>query len=148
MTAGRRGSDAAIKRPIPRLNGRRLRLGVLGGLSLVASVVAAAGTSSPAGATAARADAAAKYSACVGPATADAGFADVATGSVHDAAINCIAYYGITRGTAPGMFSPGRTIPRWQLAVMLQRAAGPAGVRLPAAQNAGFTDISRLDGPF
>ena len=137
---------------MPRLNGWRLRLGVLGGLSLAASVVAVAGTGigagSPAGATAARADAAAKYSACVGPATADAGFADVATGSVHDAAISCIAYYGITRGTAPGMFSPGRTIPRWQLAVMLQRAAGPAGVRLPAAQNAGFADISRLDGPF
>ena len=84
----------------------------------------------------------------MGPAAADAGFADVAAGSVHDAAINCIAYYGITRGTSASMFSPGRTIPRWQLAVMLQRAAGPAGVELPTPQNAGFTDISGLADPF
>ena len=124
------------------------RLGVLGGFSLAASVVASAGAGSPAGATTARADATAKYSACVGPATVDAGFTDVAADSVHNAAINCIAYYGITRGTSTDKFSPGRTIPRWQLAVMLQRAAAPAGVRLPAAQNAGFTDISGLAGPF
>ena len=133
---------------MPRLNGRRLRLGVLGGLSLAASVVAGTGAGSPAGATAAEADATAKYSACVGPAAADAGFVDVATGSVHDAAINCIAYYGITRGTSADTFSPGRTIPRWQLAVMLQRAAAPAGVTLPVPRSAGFTDISRLAGPF
>ena len=134
-----------------RLSGRRSRLRVLarlGVLSLAASVVAGASASSPAGATRGQADATARYSACVGPATADAGFADVAAGSVHDAAINCIAYYGITRGTSAGRFSPGRTIPRWQLAVMLQRAAGPAGVELPAAQNAGFTDISGLADPF
>ena len=124
------------------------RLGVLGGFSLAASVIASAGSGSPAGATTAQADATATYSACVGPATVDAGFTDVAAGSVHDAAINCIAYYGITRGTSADKFSPGRTIPRWQLAVMLQRAAGPAGVRLPAVQNAGFTDISGLADPF
>ena len=124
------------------------RLGVLGGFSLAASVVASAGANSPAGATTARADATATYSACVGPATVDAGFTDVAAGSVHDAAINCIAYYGITRGTSADKFSPDRTIPRWQLAVMLQRAATPAGVRLPAAQNAGFADISGLAAPF
>ena len=117
-------------------------------LGLAASVVAGASASSPAGATGAQADATARYSACVGPAAADAGFADVAAGSVHDAAVNCIAYYGITRGTSADMFSPDRTIPRWQLAVMLQRAAGPAGVALPAAQNAGFTDISGLADPF
>ena len=137
-----------------RLSGRRsrlrvlARLGVLGGFSLAASVVASAGAGSPAGATTARADATAKYSACVGPATVDAGFTDVAADSVHNAAINCIAYYGITRGTSPDKFSPNRTIPRWQLAVMLQRAATPAGVILPAAQNAGFTDISGLASPF
>lgn len=124
------------------------RLGVLGGFSLAASVIASAGSGSPAGATTARADATATYSACVGPATVDAGFTDVAAGSVHDAAINCIAYYGITRGTSVDKFSPDRTIPRWQLAVMLQRAAAPAGVRLPAAQSAGFTDISGLAAPF
>ena len=124
------------------------RLGVLGGFSLAASVIASAGANSPAGATTARADATATYSACVGPATVDAGFTDVAADSVHNAAINCIAYYGITRGTSADKFSPGRTIPRWQLAVMLQRAAAPAGVRLPAAQNAGFADISGLAAPF
>ena len=131
---------------MPELRKRRSRLAVLGAFAMVASVLAVG--ASPASATPGRVDGAAVYSACVGPATADAGFTDVAAGSTHDAAINCIAYYGITRGTSATTFSPNRTIPRWQLAVMLQRAAGPAGATLGAAADQGFTDISDLSSSF
>ena len=131
---------------MPELRKRRPRLAVLGAFAMVASVLAVG--ASPASATPGRADGAAAYSACVGPAAADAGFTDVAAGSTHDAAINCIAYYGITRGTSATTFSPNRTISRWQLAVMLQRAAGLAGVDLPAAADQGFTDISNLSASF
>ena len=127
---------------MPELRKRRSHLALLGVFAMVASVLAVG--ASPAAAQDGRPEAAASYSACVGPATADAGFTDVATGSTFDAAINCIAYYGITRGTTATTFAPNQTISRWQLAVMLQRAAGPAGVDLPADQAMGFTDISGL----
>ena len=131
---------------MPELRKRRSHLALLGVFAMAASVLAVGAPSALA--EVGKADAEAKYSACVGPATADAGFTDVATGSTHDAAINCIAYYGITRGTTATTFSPNLTISRWQLAVMLQRAAGPAGVTLPVAEAQGFTDISGLSSSF
>ena len=131
---------------MPELRKRRSHLALLGAFAMVASVLAVG--ASPASATPGRADGAAAYSACVGPAAVDAGYTDVAIGSTHDAAINCIAYYGITQGTSATTFSPNRTIPRWQLAVMLQRAAGPAGAVLGAAADQGFTDISDLSSSF
>ena len=131
---------------MPGLRKSRSCLALLGVFAMAASVLAVG--ASPVSAVTGKADAAAGYSACVGPAAADAGFTDVAAGSTHDAAINCIAYYGITRGTSATTFSPNQTIPRWQLAVMLQRAAGPAGVDLPAARDMGFTDISGLGSSF
>ena len=131
---------------MPGLRKSRSRLALLGAFAMAASVLAVG--ASPVSAVPGKADAAAGYSACVGPAAADAGFTDVAAGSTHDAAINCIAYYGITRGSSATTFSPGQTISRWQLAVMLQRASGPAGVDLPAARDMGFTDISDLGSSF
>ena len=131
---------------MPELRKRRSHLALLGVFAMVASVLAVGAPSVTA--EAGKADAAATYSACVGPATADVGFTDVATGSTHDAAVNCIAYYGITRGTTATTFAPNQTISRWQLAVMLQRAAGPAGVTLPAVKDMGFTDISGLAASF
>ena len=120
----------------------RPSLAVLVVLAVAASLLAV--VSAPVAAEDGEADAAAQYSACVGPATADAGFGDVAARSQHAAAINCVAHYGITQGTGEGTFSPNRTITRWELAVMLQRAAGLAGVTLPAASDEGFTDIGGL----
>ena len=131
---------------MPELRKRRSHLALLGVFAMVASVLAVGAPSAMA--EPGKADAAATYSACVGPAAADAGFTDVAAGSTHDAAVNCIAYYGITRGTSATTFAPNQTISRWQLAVMLQRAAGPAGVTLPTAGNQGFTDISELNSSF
>ena len=131
---------------MPELRKRRTHLALLGAFAMVASVLAA-GTS-PVSAVPGTEDAKATYSACIGPATGDAGYTDVATGSTHDAAINCIAYYGITRGTTATTFAPEETISRWQLAVMLKRAAGPAGAELVTARNQGYTDISGLSSSF
>ena len=132
---------------MPELRKRRTGLALLGAFAMVASVLAVG--ASPVSAVAGKADATATYSACVGPAAVDAGFTDVATGSTHDAAINCIAYYGITRGTTATTFAPDRTISRWQLAVMLQRAAGPAGVELAdAPATSSLTDIGALGSSF
>lgn len=131
---------------MPELRKRRTHLALLGAFAMVASVLAA-GTS-PVSAVPGTEDAKATYSACIGPATGDAGYTDVATGSTHDAAINCIAYYGITRGTTATTFAPEETISRWQLAVMLKRAAGPAGAELVTPRNQGYTDISGLSSSF
>ncbi len=65
----------------------------------------------------------ARYSAC--PANASipaAGFTDTTSTDV-----DCIAYYGITTGTTATTYSPDDSVTRWQLALYLTRAAGPAG---------------------
>lgn len=80
------------------------------------------------------------YTACVGPANASAGFVDT-VGLNAEAAINCLAYYGITLGTTPTHFSPSEPISRWQMALFLTRAAGPAGIALPEPADQGFLDL-------
>ena len=82
----------------------------------------------------------ARYSACVAAATEPAGFRDM-VGNFAEGAANCLAHYGITYGTESGMFSPRDVIPRWQMALFLQRAARPAGIVLPRAKDQGFTDL-------
>ena len=83
------------------------------------------------------------YSACVGAATDSAGFGDM-VGSFAEAAADCLAHYGITRGTSAGEFSPNLAVPRWQMALFLVRAAGPAGVVVPPPSDQGFADFDRL----
>lgn len=80
------------------------------------------------------------FSACVGPATVSARFADTVD-HPYEKAIDCLAYYGITFGTAPRQFSPDRVITRAQMALFLVRAAGPAGLSLPTPTDQGFLDI-------
>lgn len=84
------------------------------------------------------------YSSCVGPATADAGFEDIAGRTGADA-INCLAHYRIALGRTETMFSPTEVISRWQMALFLSRAAGIAGVTLPTAKDdPQFTDIGAI----
>ena len=118
---------------------RRARWGVLMLVALAGSVLV--GPAIPAAAVDGTADHPAEYSACIGPATESAGFRDM-KGSFAEAAADCLAYYGITKGTAVGVFSPNDVIPRWQMALFLARAAGPAGIVLPTASDQGFTDLS------
>ncbi len=89
------------------------------------------------------ADALPALTACTGEALRPAGFEDVA-GWFSEDDINCIGYYGITLGRSPTRFAPSEVVPRWQMALFLFRAAGPAGISLPEPQDQGFTDISGL----
>ena len=112
-------------------------------LALAASLLI--GPADPADAVDGVADHPADYSACIGPATESAGFLDM-RGSFAEAAADCLAYYGITKGTSAGIFSPNDVIPRWQMALFLARATGPAGIVVPKASDQGFTDLDLL-GP-
>ena len=137
--------------------GRRRREASLGGMrgllwcvllvvGLVGSVVVAAPAgAAPVGSSAAEADVLPVFSACVGDATRDAGFVDTG-GLVAEAAINCIAYYGITRGRTSERFDAGSEVTRSQMALFLYRAAGVAGVDLTGGSGAAdFADIAGLD---
>ena len=107
-------------------------------LGLVGSLLAVG--AGPAGGTAGVSDNEAIYSACVGPALESAGLLDV-VGSFAEDAVNCLAHYGVTRGRTATTYGPGLPVSRWQMALFLKRAAGPAGVVLPANPAGGFTDI-------
>ena len=93
------------------------------------------------------ADELATYSACVGPATESAGFRDLDGYSDEaEAAIDCLAHYEITRGTSTGDFDPDSEVTRWQMALFLVRAAGPAGIMVRRPSDQGFEDIGGLAG--
>ena len=89
------------------------------------------------------ADNEAVYSACVGAALDSAGLVDV-VGTFAEDAVNCLAHFGVTRGRTATMYDPGSPVLRWQMALFLSRAAGPAGIALPANPAGGFTDIGGL----
>lgn len=119
---------------------RRSRFAILATLAVVASLFTAA---LPASAATGDVEFPATFSACVGKATADGGFTDT-TGNFADASIDCLKYYGVTTGTTATTYSPGASVTRWQMALFLIRAAGPAGITVPAAASQGFTDIGGL----
>ena len=113
------------------------------GGSRVARRFAAAGPLHAAEGVDGEADHPALYSACVGPAAESARFRDM-VGNFAEAAANCLAHYRITLGPAEGVFSPSNVVPRWQMALFLVRAAGPAGIVVPQATDQGFTDLDQL----
>jgi hypothetical protein len=67
-----------------------------------------------------------------------AGFADVPAGSVHGSAVDCLAWWGITRPA--GGYDPGGTVTRGQMATFLARVVASAGGELPAGQQR-FADV-------
>lgn len=84
------------------------------------------------------------WSACLGPALQAARFIDVADWDSNPA-IRCARYYGITKGRTPTLFAPAEPVTRWQMALLMHRAAAPAGVGLPeATEDQGFTDLGTL----
>ncbi|MCY4368299.1 MAG: S-layer homology domain-containing protein [bacterium] len=121
---------------------RRSPLAVLALLSLVGSLMALPGL--PAAATNGQADEVPLYTACVPSAIEPAGFEDVPASSVASDAIDCMAHYGIMPGTSPTMFEPGLGVTRQEMALILIRAAGPAGMDVPNPRNQGFKDIVGL----
>jgi hypothetical protein len=80
---------------------------------------------------------AATYSACPTGVIPVAGFSDTTSTDV-----DCIAYYGITKGTTATTYSPTDTVTRWQMALFLTRMATRAGVTLGDGPDQGFADIA------
>lgn len=63
-------------------------------------------------------------------------------GSVHQAAADCLAWWGVTSGTAHGTFAPGEAVTRGQLATFLVALADRTGaLELPPATPQGFGDV-------
>ena len=127
------------------LSRMKRRFGVLAAVAVMAALVPAI-TSSPASATTAVGTtgvaitvvgSAATYSACPSGSAPAAGFTDTTSTDV-----DCIAMYGITKGTTATTYSPTDSVPRWAMALYLTRALGPAGGTLGTGADQGFTDIS------
>ena len=59
--------------------------------------------------------------------------------------INCIAYFGITKGTSTTTYSPYDPVNREQMALFLIRLAGRVGIAIPSGGDFGFADIGHLD---
>ena len=79
------------------------------------------------------------------PSPPSAGFTDMSAYPSHiRRAVDCLADYGITRGTGPATFSPEFDVTRWQMALFLTREARDMGIDLPSGANQGFTDIGDL----
>ena len=125
---------------IQLLNKQRSGWAALAAAALVASLLAVG--ANPATAVTDRADHTTRLSACVGDAATDQLFTDVSAGHVFAGAINCIAYYEITKGTGDGTtYSPSRDVTRAQMAVFIARAVGKAGVDLGDAGQDRFSDL-------
>ena len=77
------------------------------------------------------------FSACPTGVAPSAGFTDVTSTDV-----DCVKYYGITKGTTATTYSPDDKVTRWQMALFLTRMAVPAGITLGNGSNQGFSDIS------
>ena len=75
----------------------------------------------------AKASEAPSVSACVGDALGDDGFTDVSMDTVHHDAINCIAYYGVTKGKTADTYAPGDNVSRWQMVQFMERTAKLTG---------------------
>ncbi len=117
----------------------RRSVAVLAALSMVASVLVAA----PAVAADPKMDYPATFDACAGVGSAD--FEDVPASHANAGDIDCIAYYGITKGTSATTYSPSMSVTREHMALFLTRLAGLVGIEVAAdPADAGFTDIGDL----
>ena len=117
------------------------RIGVLTAVAVLAALVPTLAVSTVSAAPATTATAAGDtttLSACPTNASiAAAGFTDTTSTDV-----DCIKYYGITTGVTATTYEPTASVPRWQMALFLTRAATEMGVTLGDGSDQGFTDIS------
>ncbi len=117
------------------------RFGVLAAVAvmaaLVPTIVSSPATAAPATTAITTVGSDATYAACPTGAAPAAGFTDTTSTDV-----DCIAMFGITTGTTATTYSPNDSVTRWQMALYLTRALGPAGGTLGAGVDQGFTDIS------
>ena len=117
----------------------RRQIAVLTALAMVASVLVAV----PAVAADPKADYTATFDACgMAPSS---GFEDVPSGDDNAGDIDCIAYYGITKGTSATTYSPRMSVTREQMALFLTRLAGLVGIEMASdPDDAGFADVGDL----
>ena len=78
--------------------------------------------------------------ACPDDRVPNAGFSDV-PGTVHAAAVDCLAWYAIARGDGQ-RFGPGAEVRRDQMASLVVRLLDQAGVVLPDEDQAPFEDTA------
>lgn len=123
-----------IRRPIALLTG----LSLVVGLFVITPATTSAQSADPAP------DYLASFDACPEDAIEDADFADVPGRHENASDINCIAYYGITKGTSPTTYSPDRPVIREHMALFLIRLANLVDIYVPPAGETPFTDIADL----
>ena len=119
-------------------NRSRRHVAVLAALAMLASVLVAA----PAVAADPEPNYEATFDAC-GDAPS-AGFTDVPAAHRNAGDIDCIAYYGITKGTSATTYSPNMSVTREHMALFLIRLAGLVGIDIPSAGDTGFSDTAEL----
>ena len=117
----------------------RRQIAVLTALSLLASVLVAV----PAVAADPEPDYGATFDACdMAP---DSDFEDVPASHANAGDINCIAYYGITKGTSATTYSPLMSVTREHMALFLMRLAALVGIDVnDDPDDPGFTDTGDL----
>jgi hypothetical protein len=117
---------------------RRL-VATIAALSMVASVLVAV----PAVAADPEADYEASFDACVNAPSSD--FEDVPSGHANAGDIDCIAYYGITKGTSATTYSPAMAVTREHMALFLMRLAALVGISVDDdPDDTEFTDTGDL----
>ena len=124
---------------------RRSGWAVLAAGALVASLLAVGAAPAAAIDDKSKPSKPATATACLGPASADAGFTDLGGLDAAVADINCLAYYGITTGRTADTFDPDSNVTRSQMALFLYRSAGVMGVDLMGGDMmVDFGDIAML----
>ncbi len=119
----------------------RRRVAVLTVLAMVASVMVVAAPAVAADDP--QADYKATFDACGMAPSAD--FEDVPASHTNAGDIDCIAYYGITKGTSATTYSPVMSVTREHMALFLTRLAGLVGIDVVSdPDDAGFTDTGDL----
>ena len=73
-----------------------------------------------------------------------AGYTDVPAGHANASDIDCIAYFGITKGTSATTYAPLMSVTREHMALFLIRLADRVGIDIPDAGDTGFTDTAEL----
>jgi len=86
----------------------------------------------------------ASFEACPEDVIPDANFADVPGRHENSSDINCIAYYGITKGTSATTYSPEAPVIREHMALFLIRLANLVDIYVPPPGDTPFTDIASL----
>lgn len=122
------------------LSNMKRRVGIVAGIALLSALVPVLATSSATAAPATIPVAPSNlstYSAC----PSSAGIPSAGMSDTTSTDVDCIAYYGITKGVTATTYEPAASIPRWQMALYLTRMADVTGHTLGSGADQGFTDI-------